>query len=894
MNQHLSWLIDAKLRPNIAPDRLISRTRIRRIINQDAAKRIVFYAPPGYGKTSGMAQTFHDAKRQGLKVAWLSLEEEDGDPYQFLCYVVAACANAGCSVDYELPPHPKALSGGALNELTSVIVNAISRDAAPDLLFFDDFHRAENNETSTILRRLFLGLDQTKIFIASRAFPKDVSLAELRARGELLEVSKADLQFSVKEVYSFLGPLSAVPDRRSYSAALTEQTEGWAIALQAIRRLIGTGLSPDDALAQASGRSKVLSDYFLEQVFQSLSPGQRNLLLNTVFFERVNGDLADAICETTNSWSLLDQLDRNDIFIQSVDVERQWYRYHRLFTEFITERARRTSAINQKEIYSRAAKWYRANGYPTEALQYAIQSCDPQLIAETLDGLGGWRHTMMGNVPGVQRAVREIPRDVLCLYPTVWMADIYTKLKVGDYETAAREFYSLSTTYQFRIEADTQLRNELGIIETLLIGYRDEPERMEEMLKFLESLETSAPREDHYVHAFRFNSLCFFKFRRGDFAAALSAGEASIYHYRKVGSLYGETFIYFHQCFILYLQGRLRDAIATLDQGLTLSASHFGTESDLYAIGAAFAALFAFEQNDIVKAESYLSIALPLIEQSDAWTEVYIAAYAAGLSIAAAKRDWSSFSDYHRRAHVTAEHRSLSRVAKFADACHDGLLMRSEPLPGTVKLLRSTEEISPLNMFAFDGFFLASAYGRKLIHEGEYKEALEFLYPHVDFARQNQLNRACIALLLLCAIAHRGDGNIDAASVCFNDVLSFALYEDYRRPLIDEGRAVAALVHDVENLAPQRRHNRLRDKFLAAVLAEINAENKNENDDHILSARELDVLRNLISGRTNREISERMKVSQNTVKFHLKNLFQKLGVSSREDAVRISLRDRLL
>ncbi len=894
MNQDPPWLIDAKLKPNARSGKHLYRANIDRLVDSEDPAAILVHAPAGYGKTSAMMQLYETVKASNKRAAWLSLDEQDAEPFQFFCYVVASCRKAGCDIDYTLPPHPQALAHSSLNFLIDTILNALNRSSSPDYIFLDDFHRAENDSTSTIIRRLISGFLSCKVVLSARIRPSNIETADLRAHGRLIEVTKEDLQFSTEDVDAYLGSLIRIDNRTDYCTDLASRTEGWPIALQAIRQLITRGGSADQALQQTSGRSNVLSEYFMEQVFESLSSEQQNFLLVTAMFERVNGDLADAICASKNGWALLDELDNNDVFIESEDPERQWYRYHRLFAEFLFERARRSSDIDTMDIARRAAVWHRANGYPAEALHFAIVTNDALLIAETLEALDGWRQAMMGNLSGVQQALDHIPKNVLRSFPMVWMADIYAKLKIGEYEAADFELRALSVDYAEQIKEDTKLQNDLGLMDSLIVGYRDQLDRLSEMIEFLENLDPSAIRDDDYFQAIRLNSLCFFNYRNGLFAKAISAGEASIYYYRKTGSVYGEVFIYFHECFIYYLQGRLRDANAILQQGLELSASQFGKESDLYAIGAAFGALLSYELNNLVDAQKYLDIALPLIERSDAWTEVYLAAYATGLSLAAAKNDCDGLANVHSSAMVTAKSRQLTRVAKFADAYVDELVTQRD-LHGTGPGVFVTSTLSILMVKAFDGFHKIAAYGRSLIREEKYGAAVSFLSEHSEFARKHQFNRALITISLLCAIAHRGNGDIDAASDCFCDVLAHALFEDFKRPIIDEGPVVALLIKDIENHAALQRHSRLRDNFLAGLLVEINAQHKdNPTGEELLSKREQAVLRSLIRGCTNNEISEDLGISLNTVKFHLKNIFQKLGVSSRQEAVRLSLRDRLI
>ncbi|MEM9168416.1 MAG: LuxR C-terminal-related transcriptional regulator [Pseudomonadota bacterium] len=896
MSRNVTWLVDGKLKPPRPTGVRLPRELIRDKAREKNARLVVVQAPAGYGKTSAMAEGWERLNRDGGRAAWLSLDEHDADPLQFLCYLIAATTEVGCAVDYELPPHPQALAGSSLEFVTTAVLKALSGAAGPTHIFLDDFHRAECDETAQIVRRLLSDLPKTTLVISSRAYPRHIGAADLRARGGLVDVAHGALQFSAAEVDAYLGELIDAAHRADYCAKLAERTEGWPIALQAIRQLIKSGQPADAALTQASGRSGVLSDYFIEQVFDKLPETHQHMLLRTAIFERVNGDLADFICETGDAWALLDELERSDVFVQSLDPERQWYRYHKLFAEFLLERARRSPAVDRRRDSVRAAQWFGQKGFQAEAFQHALASQDAGLIAETLDAIGGWRHGVLGNLKGVATALSYLSDDNLKAYPRVWLAEIYRKLKLGEFEVAHQEFRALQRQIAGTATPNALLQNELAIFSGLITIYRDETSQLEQNLQHLTDMVATAGPDDHFLHATRLNLLCGLYARTAQFQQAVNTGEASIHHYRQVGSLYGESFIYFHEAIVFYRQGRLRDAVATLEQGLDIAASHFGPGSELYAVLAALAAMLAYDLNDLAKAQAYLDQALPMIEQCDSWCEVFIFAYTAGLALAASKGDFTAVKDVRRRAHFMAERRQLPRVAAYVDAYVAYLDIRhgfddadKGPDDGALDNPPDTDIIE------LEALPLACVYARKLMRAGRNAEAARYLTERAREAEGRDLMRASITFSLVASIAYREAGDINAAAEQFDVVVRRSMFEDVKRPIIDEGPVVTALINDIESLAVQQRSNRLRDRFVAELMTEISAERRpNADAPSVLSPREKDVLRNLIQGRTNREIAQAVDASQNTVKFHLKNIYQKLGVSSREEAVRLSLRNRII
>ena len=893
MYQYPSWLLETKLRPNKSPSNWIERGRINHMTGIDA-NVVLIHAPPGYGKTSAMCQLYEASIRSGRNAAWLSLDEHDQDPLRLFCYLVASLKSAGCDIDYVLPPQPQDLAKSSFSFLTDTLIKALSQSEKPYAIFLDDFHRAESNLSSRLVRQLLSGLTSSTIVLSARYRPSKIDAADLRATGRLTEISKDELRFSAADIEHYLGERLTVKNRQDYCQTMAKHSEGWPIALQAIRQLLAKGRSAQEALEQTTGRSSLLSAYFIEQVFETLSSDCQTLLLSTAMCDRINGDLADYICGTKNAWAILENLESSDTFIESLDADRQWYRYHRLFAEFLIERARRSSHIDIAQCAKRAALWHRENNDPIEAIQFALTTNDPVLVAETLAALGGWRQAMMGNLSWVLKALECLPSEVIRKHPSVWIADIYAKLKVGEYEAAANGHRDLRLAFSEALNADASLRKDVALVDSLIVVYSDQHTRLAEMVEHLESMDTALTENDHYFAAMQLNTLSFFHFRLGAFDTAHRYAEACILSYQKAGSLYGEAFVYFHQCFTYYLEGRLRDAKSVLHQGLDLSTSQFGFDSDLYAIGAAYASLLYYESNELAQARQYLDVALPKIERSDAWTEVYLAAYAAGFSIAQATGKSDTIAQIHTSALTLAQRRDLTRVGRFAQVLRGAHEEATSTIAsGECLALDSAGDTHALTRF--DVFHTVAARARQLIKVGKNAEALDLLSNHRAWARRTHLYRPFITLALLSAIASKNLGKVEDAKRFFNDALAPALFEEFKRPFIDEGREVVELIRCCAGYADQYGHNRLRDRFLAAVVAEINASNQaRPSSQTLLSTREIDVVRSLVQGRTNQEISDVLGISRNTVKFHLKNVFEKLNVSSRQDAIRLCLRHSLM
>lgn len=894
------WIVRSKLAPSIKLRQPVPRLALMSRLDRALETQLtLIQAPAGYGKTSLLAQWFETLKARGIAAAWLSLDEHDSDPFQFLNYLVGACQQAGFASGIELIDSPHSFSGSAPATTSAAIATALSRCSGPHIIILDDLHRAESPATGAALNYLLSSRPRNVHFVIStRQAPRPLPTADLRAHDELLMLRQSDIEFSPAEIETYLA--DTMPSRRSsdWSKQLYARTEGWPIALQTVRRWFADGASIEETLAQISGRTSDLEDYFVEQVFDALSAEEQRFLLNTSILERVNGDLGDALCQIGNSWQLLERLERRDLFVHRLDRERAWYRYHRLFSEFLKERLRRVAGTSVAGLHKAASQWFHSRGYNTEAVQHALESGDTGLLADILENLGGWRYALMGHVGVLERALRTFGESQLATHPRVALADVYLKARRGEHTVARTAMLHL--TGRLTADAsDASIASEILIMNSLLDRYAGNEVCGQEIVQ-LEGLSLALPREDHLMHAVRCNLLCAAHARVGRADESFATGEQAIAHFRQIGSLYGEAFIYFHEGYARMAQGRMRDAEALFREGHDLAAEHFGSESDLVAVARAFLAEIAYEKNDIAEAEQLLAQALPHIEQFDSWLEVYLAAYLTALKLAWLRCDAQEVARIARRMRSTASSRMLPGLREVMDAWLRELGYRDAAFAPDVDLSASAAEpaLPPLEDAAlFDPALrhaLVSARARRMMKENQLAAAMQLLVTETSRAYQARHLRAFISLSILLSIARSQTHDLAAARAALDTAVAAAIFEGIKRPFIDAGAELLPVLGELFRASEGRRSNRLRDRFLAEVTHEIRNASAGSTAGQFLSPREREVIGLLVQGRSNGEIAAAVSVSANTVKFHLKNIFEKLAVGTRQDAVTMAIRKGLI
>lgn len=886
-----SWVVRSKLEPSISIRSLLAREsladRLEPVLHSRAA---VLHAPAGFGKTSLLASWRSKLKDQSVPVAWLSLDDHDQDLFQFLTYVMEACKAGGLITNSELPIPQSGVSGPP-RAIEGAVLTELNKCSGHQVLILDDFHRADGPDNCRFVNQLLASVPSNiHIVISTREYPIGLAFADLRAHDELVEIDQSALQFSEDEIHTYLGSLIESSEPGDWPKQLFARTEGWPIALKTVRRWVTDGASLRETLEQISGRSSDLSDYFLEQVFENLTESEQAFLMKTSILERVNGDLANVLCESVNAWEVLEELERRDLFVQSLDRERTWYRYHRLFSEFLQERMRRRFDGLSSELHRIASQWFQENGFDAEAVQHVIASGQATPVAQLFEYLGGWHYVLQGHGAVLDRALSIVDGEMLVKYPRLWLGQIFLSVRRGEIDRAEELFDQLNTARKGSKDADAHFNSELLVVQSILNVYGDKTITDGE-IEQLEALSESLPIESDLMHAVRCNILCAMYAQRGSFDACVAAGDKAIRHFRAMGSVWGETFIYFHEGYACMAQGRLRDAEVLYATGHDLAIEHFGASSDLAAIASAFLAEAAYEKNNIHEATQLLDFALHHIERSDAWLEVYVAAYTTALKLARASSNWDLFAEIKNRANSTASNRGLPRLRAIVEmqaleleqldsgADHDeNLIVRVENAVDNSADHLALRQLS------------VSVAARTQLKEGNNQKAIELLERHSKRSFEKRLIRSFVSNSILLAVAHWAENQHDAAIVAFEAALSPSLFEGIKRPFIDEGDAIVDVIRDLTRASEKQRGNRLRDRFLAELMMEIKAASSvPHSDQDALSPREQEVLRYLVQGRSNREIGEAIPISINTVKFHVKNIFEKLGVTTRKDAVTASI-----
>jgi ATP/maltotriose-dependent transcriptional regulator MalT len=367
-----------KYRPQVAIRSMLARDRLINALRAGGRRRLVLiHAPSGFGKSTLAAQWRDELCRDGVAVGWLTVDDDDNNVVWFLAHLLEsirrerpALAASLCQV---LEEHGDDASRYVLTSLIDEIHEKDDRIA----LVIDDWQRVSDAGTTAALGFLLEhGCHHLQIIVTSWS-RAGLPLSKLRIHDELVEIDGGSLRFDAEEARSFLNDMGGLQLSGSDVDALTTSTDGWAAALQLATLSLRGGADADHLVSEMSGANDVIGDFLAENVFDNTEPELAQFLLASSITERICGGLASALAQTTHGQAMLEEVERRGLFLQRVDGDPEWFRYHQMFAEFLRRRLERDHPDRVAHLHDSASTWYAQHGYLSEAVDHALASGDP-------------------------------------------------------------------------------------------------------------------------------------------------------------------------------------------------------------------------------------------------------------------------------------------------------------------------------------------------------------------------------------------------------------------------------------------------------------------------------------------------------------------------------------
>jgi LuxR family maltose regulon positive regulatory protein len=391
---------------------------------------VLVVAPPGFGKTTLLSRwhTIDDRR-----FAWLSLEIADNDPVVLWTYLAQATRGLGVvgagdeAVSVPGADMARTVVPGLLNEL-----EALGREG---VLVLDDIHWISNPECLRSIA-LFLDMQPSNITIAlsSRSDP-ELPVGRMRVRADLMELRATDLSFTLPETERFLNDVLRLGLSQEAVRTLWTHTEGWPAGLSLAYLSMGDVRDREAFVADFRGSSRHVVDYLTEVVVNAQDDRIRDFLLRTSILDRMCGPLCDAVLGTEGSAELLAQLEHANLFLVPLDDHREWYRYHRLFRELLSDELQRRDPSSVSELHRRASRWLSGAGHVDDAIRHSLAGGDTE-AATILVSENYLRTLEWGGITTIASWLAAFPRREVIADARLSVVEAWVKSFQNRYEEA--------------------------------------------------------------------------------------------------------------------------------------------------------------------------------------------------------------------------------------------------------------------------------------------------------------------------------------------------------------------------------------------------------------------------------------------------------------------------
>ncbi len=892
---------------------LIPRPRLTELLSKSLERPLTLVsAPAGFGKTTLLSTWIQSLPSEHSRIAWVSLDEGDNESTLFWLYVLTALDSQQPGLCTQLVTYLQTQQAPPLRSVLQTLINRVAEQSEQLLLILDDYHLVTEQAIHTSLTYLVEHLPpQLHLILATRADPP-LPLSLLRARGHLLEVRTDALRCTPDEVMAFLKKTARFQLSPDMVEEVATRTEGWLVGLQLLGLSLQAHADPGDLLEEVSGSQRYIFDYLIEEVFQHQSASVQTFLLHTSILKRLSAPLCDAILEQSGSQQVLEQLERANLFIVSLDTQRRWYRYHALFTEALRHRLEQTQPALVPILHYRTSQWYAQHGRLNEAIAHAITAQQWQWAADLIEQVypliwGNSEHARLRRwlekLPA--EVVRSRPRLCLAYAKTLFMVSSYTTIErwLQDAEAALRATSPAPTNETAETGAVSlseqherdNLLGEIASYRAIIIGYylgegHSVLTFCKEALAHLPEQNLLARAEVAYAQSLAYHSF-------GDIMAAIQSTKEATALAQAAGDTSSTILYLCRTAYSLLLHGKLHEVVQIAQQAALLGTTPAGLPHAMVCWAYIFHADALQQWNRLDEALDLALQGIRLSEQTETIVALYLGyTLLMRIHLARGEMDAARLAFQEAEEALTKTYSTYRRDAYLIVHWVQFWLASGE----LERAMNWAQELAQLtsvqSSLARERQDVARA--RILLAQKMPALALPLLEPLQVSAEQQERWSHVIEMKILQALAHHMRHEDQQAFTILAQAMHLAVPEGYIRTFVDEGPQMRVLLSRLREQERKKGPTPYLDALLAAFSPEgmTHKPSLRGSDQprgrvleqplvEPLSERELEVLHLIARGDSNQEIAEMLVIALDTVKRHVTHIFEKLGVNNRVQAV---------
>jgi LuxR family maltose regulon positive regulatory protein len=856
---------------------------------------VVIQGPAGHGKTTLMQQILGRCREDGIATGWLTLDESDNDISSFNACLRTLVISAGPEQTDSGMVLAEQMGG---NSAAENILHLMELIEGPVALFIDELQCLNEPANISLLDSIIeRNLPNVTFYIGSRSIP-NLARGRLLISGRVKWITPEELCFTAEEVSIFLGSVGLKISQQECEA-FRIQTGGWPAVLQLLHlALKGGKIDRNSLFVWVKGCQSELTSYLADNVMQDQSLSRQQFLMRSSLLSRLSAPLCEAITGIKNSQQVLEDLVTQGMFIHALDVEQTWFKYHSIFSSYLKVQLSRTEPERVKKIHLSAANWFLDEGYSEEAIFHAIQAEDYQMAA---DALSDWMPNLIcsARLQTAEHFCMLLPEEVFDSRPNLCWGLCWAQLFLFKQFSAHSTLVKLEEITK-RTDASMGLPVSIQILRAVEMLQGDNQEALGELIG-------NIPTETGEMASFR----CFEMGALSNLKAIHSIQVANFSEARDIALLaeslgnrghaaFSAAYSVSLMSYAMIQDGHLVQAIRKLKEGL--SNKELTIQGSLAS--ASLSAIYGFalyESGNYIEAESHLRDTIDLISKTLPVDWLISAHLSLVRTCALADSDSSDSIECLENAEklglthrlprlVRAIRRERMRLAHVSGRCKQARLYDDMPDDNSLVPTLPDEWIHLAE--GCDDDVISNA--RKMICCGDPGAALASLKKAIHHASSTGWLRRRIKLLILMGLAHEAIGNQERAKRMLHEAIELAEPGGYIASFVEEGEKCLRLLSRLYAEFEATR-NDIKSEFVLRVL-------QNAGSDTELPAprqtagmvfeqptkRELDILRLVVSGASNAEIADSLFVSGNTVKFHMKNLYSKLGAKNRVNLISVA------
>jgi len=873
---------------------VVHRSGLFEKLNSGLSRKLILVsAPAGYGKTTLLSDWISQNK---IPASWLSLDNSDNDPAVFLGYVISGIQSIHQDFGQSALRLLNSPTSPSFESITSLLINELLNINENILLVLDDFHLIKSNEVLTLVTYLLEHIPgNIHIVILTRSDPA-LSVSRLRSQHQLVELRSSDLSFSANDISILFNKKLRLGLSIEDVYSLETKTEGWIAGLQLTAISMQGRENISGFIQDLEGDNRYIMDYLMEEVLKIQTDDIKEFLLRTSILEQMSAPLCNAVLRINDSQLILETLEKNNLFVIPLDTERTWYRYHHLFADLLKQRLLLQSDSLQEKLHNKACDWFEQNGMYEFALKNALiiknYEKSIQILGEIAESM--WEK-------GLHTSILEfcdlIPDHLVKKSPTLCLYFSWILITTGQVQKAEPFLASAETIIKEIIidphssadvvNSNNKLLSKISVAFAYMNTFAMSPEKVLDYartaLKFLSD-------GDSLWLGWVWYSVGMAEMSRGDIKKGTTALQNSLGYSKKSNNLYLISEIAYEIAYHEIRHGHYKAAYKHC----------FDLLSYMKVNG----------YSEIAKAEwTYTGLITMMSVIQCVWTDLDSA--------------WENVKTAYN---LSKNEKNITQRIKVLLA-YSYILYARDDKPGALSKLTELEEV--MKQFKASHHVIDTYTGwmiRILIDSGQIEKASDFVlesrlglnnkitykeeFSYINYVRlllaQNKFNEADTMISDLYSLARPGNrietlvylkiyyalmakmtGDRQNAVRSLIEALEYAADEDLLIFFLFDLNYTIDLFEEVYKIQAAGKTiipKEFIDKLRAAIEKKKNRQKIQQNFE--LSARESATLKLIAENLVNQEIADKLFISINTVKTHLKNIYLKLGVDSRENAVK--------